>query len=79
MKKSSTGGTIFYRYIVEDLKGVLLLSMIFNGNFAISRRITQLNKWLETLNSKLTKFTAYGLTSPIVLVTTLFSPSLTDA
>jgi len=35
VRKFTTGNTTFYRYIVEDFKGVLLLALIFNGNLAI--------------------------------------------
>jgi Cytochrome C and Quinol oxidase polypeptide I len=56
VRKFTTGNTTFYRYIVEDLKGVLLLALIFNGNLAIpgspegNSRINQLSKWIECIN-----------------------------
>jgi hypothetical protein len=34
----------YYRYFVEDFKGVVLLCFIFNGNLVLSNRITQLSK-----------------------------------
>lgn len=32
----------YYRYFVEDLKGVLLLCVLFNGNLVLPHRINQL-------------------------------------
>lgn len=43
VRKFTTGKVNFYRYIVEDIKGVLLLALIFNGNLAIPNRINQLS------------------------------------
>ena len=53
VRKIDTGGTIFYRYVVEDFKGVLLLALIFNGNLALTHRVSQLDKWLREINLKL--------------------------
>lgn len=39
----------FYRFIVEDNANVRLLAHLFNGNLVISRRITQLQAWLNVL------------------------------
>lgn len=71
----------FYRYIVEDFKGVLLLVLIFNGNLAIPNRINQLSKWIDSINGKLenSKSTIFNLVSTITLITTVFIPTLTDA
>lgn len=81
VRKIDTGGTVFYRYIVEDLKGVILLALIFNGNLCITHRVTQLGKWLTDINLKLSTSGSkiYGLCTPITLITTLFKPSLTNA
>jgi hypothetical protein len=77
----------FYRYIVEDFKGVLLLALIFNGNLAIpgsppgNSRINQLSKWINCINGKLenSKSTIFNLVPTITLITSLFLPTLTDA
>jgi hypothetical protein len=50
VRKFTTENTTFYRYVVEDFKGVLLLALIFNGNLAIPNRINQLSKWIECIN-----------------------------
>ena len=81
MRKIDEKGTIFYRYVVEDFTGVLLLALIFNGNLAIPKRVIQLDKWLSEINLKLsTKGSRiYGLCSTIVHSTCLFKPSLKNA
>lgn len=81
VRKFTTGKVNFYRYIVEDIKGVLLLALIFNGNLAIPNRINQLSKWIDCINEKLgnSKSTIFNLVSTITLITTLFLPTLTDA
>ena len=78
MRKIDEKGTIFYRYVVEDFTGVLLLALIFIGNLAIPKRVIQLDKWLSEINLKLsTKGSRiYGLCSTIVHSTCLFKPSL---
>lgn len=79
--KVSSGSTIFYRYVVGDIKGVMLLALIFNGNLAIPHRVTQLGRWLDDINGKLKNpnSTIFELCSPIVLISSLFLPSLYDA
>ncbi len=79
--KRWAGGTVYCRYIVEDFKGVLLLTLIFNGNLCIKHRVAQLDKWLTDINLRLSTPTSkiYGLCSTITLITTLFKPSLTNA
>ena len=81
VRKFTTGKVTFYRYIVEDFKGVLLLALIFNGNLAIPNRINQLSKWIDCINGKLnnSKSTIFNLVSTITLITTVFLPTLTDA
>ena len=81
VRKIDTGGTVYYRYIVEDFKGVLLLALIFNGNLCLTHRVTQLGKWITEINLRLSTPTSniYGLCSNITLITTLFKPSLTNA
>ena len=81
VRKIDNGGTVFYRYIVEDLKGILLLALIFNGNLCITHRVTQLGKWLTDINLKLCSAGSkiYGLCTTITLITILFKPSLTNA
>uniref|UniRef100_UPI0028E0A2EF hypothetical protein n=1 Tax=Perenniporia fraxinea TaxID=1350006 RepID=UPI0028E0A2EF len=81
VRKIDTGGTVFYRYIVEDFKGVLLLALIFNGNLCLRHRVTQLAKWLTDINLNLSTpgSKIYGLCPTITLITTLSKPSLTNA
>ena len=81
VRKFTTGKVTFYRYIVEDFKGVLLLALIFNGNLAIHNRVNQLTKWINCLNKKLLnpKSSIFHLSSTITVITTLFLPTLTDA
>lgn len=60
VRKFTSGKSVFHRYVVEDYKGVLLLSLIFNGNLAIlffskekkKHRVSQLEKWLVDINKK---------------------------
>lgn len=42
-------GNIFYRFVVEDLKSVLVLAHLFNGNLVMPNRVEQLQKWLKVL------------------------------
>ena len=81
VRKIDTASTVYYRYIVEDFKGVLLLALIFNGNLCLTHRVTQLGKWITEINIKLSTPTSniYGLCSSITLITTIFKPSLTNA
>lgn len=81
VRKFTSGKVTYYRYIVQDLKGVLLVTIIFNGNLAIPKRINQLSKWIDCLNGKLanSKSTIFNLVSTITLITSVFLPTLTDA
>ncbi len=81
VRKNDTGGTVYYRYIVEDFKGILLLALIFNGNLCLKNRVTQLGKWITEINLRLSTPTSniYGLCSTVSLITTLFKPSITNA
>lgn len=80
VREFTTGNTIFYRFIVEDFKGIFLLAVLFNGNLAIPHRISQLERWIQNINEKLSKLThpLNGITN-ITLITSLFIPSLNDA
>jgi len=44
VKFCRSGSTVFYRYIVQDLIGVLLLCILFNGNLCLLHRISQLSR-----------------------------------
>ena len=81
VRKIDNGGSVYYRYIVEDFKGVLLLALIFNGNLCLRHRVIQLGKWITEINLRLSTPTSniYGLCSTITLITTLFKPSITNA
>jgi hypothetical protein len=80
VRKYTTANTTFYRYVVEDFDGTFLLAVLFNGNLAIPHRISQLEKWVENINQKLSNFpkSMHGYTS-ISLITCMFIPSLNDA
>jgi hypothetical protein len=80
VRQYTTVNTTFYRYIVEDFEGILLLAVLFNGNLAIPHRISQLEKWFENINQKLSKLahSKYDF-SAITLITSLFIPSLNNA
>ena len=81
VRKFNSGGSEFYRYIVDEINGILLLALIFNGNLVLPRRIEQLSRWLEDINDKLKtpNSNIFNLTSKIILVNSLFIPSLNDA
>jgi hypothetical protein len=53
VRKFNSGGSEYSRYIVDEINGILLLSLIFNGHLVLPRRIEQLSRWLEDLNEKL--------------------------
>jgi hypothetical protein len=42
-------GNIFYRFIVLDLKSILVLAHLFNGNLILPNRVEQLRKWIKVL------------------------------
>lgn len=42
--QSCGASTVFYRYIVQDLMGILLLCILFNGNLCLLHRISQLSR-----------------------------------
>ena len=81
IRKIKYKGTMIYRYVVEDLTGILLLTLIFNGNLVIPHRINQLNKWLFIINLKLKTqgSRVYGLCSTIIPSSYLFKPNLKNA
>ncbi len=81
VRKIESKGNTFYRYIVEDFTGVLLLALIFNGNLAVPNRVKQLDKWLSEINQKLITQGSriYLLCSTIVPNTYVFKPSLKNA
>ncbi len=74
-------GKGFYRYIVTDIKSILLLCLLFNGNLVLPHRVEQLGQWIIDLNAKLTtpKSRIYGLIPLITLITDTANPSLEDA
>ena len=81
VRQIDSGGTVYYRYFVENFTGVLLLALIFNGKFATTHRVTQLGKWLDVINLKLITPGSknFGLCSTITLITTLFKPNLKNS
>jgi len=74
-------GSVCYRYIVDDLRGVLLLALLFNGNLVLLHRVHQLREWLAVINRSLANPLSrhFGLMTPIVLIDALFLPGLHDA
>lgn len=61
----------FSRYIVTDRNHILLLTYLFNGNLVLAHRHSQLSKWINVLNSK--------ISTPLTIISTLAVPSLKDA
>lgn len=47
--KSKSGGTEYYRFIVEDKENIRILTHLFNGNLVLPHRLAQLKSWLIVL------------------------------
>ena len=43
----------YYRYSVTNLKEILILCVLFNGNLVLPYRITQLGRWIININASL--------------------------
>jgi len=71
----------YYCYFVEDLKGVILLCLLFNGNLVLQHRIIQLSKWIDNINNSLSNLGSryYNFTAAIVHNIIPFVPTLADA
>lgn len=69
-------GKGYYRYTVTDVKGILLLCFLFNGNLVLPYRVEQLGQWIIDLNAKLQnpRSLIYGLI-PLITEITDKSPS----
>jgi hypothetical protein len=74
-------GNGYYRYIVTDSKGILLLCLLFNGNLVLPHRVEQLSQWIIDLNAKLTSSRSqiYGQIPQITAITDTTKPSLKNA
>jgi hypothetical protein len=74
-------GEGFYRYIVTETKGILLLCLLFNGNLVLPYRVEQLGQWIIDLNAKLSspRSRIYKLIPLITAITDTTKPSLKDA
>jgi hypothetical protein len=74
-------GNGYYRYIVTDSKGILLLCLLFNGNLVLPYRVEQLSQWIIDLNAKLTspKSQISGQIPQITAITDTTKPSLKNA
>jgi hypothetical protein len=74
-------GAGYYRYTVTDVKGILLLCLLFNGNLVLPYRVEQLGQWIIDLNVKLQnpRSLIYGLIPLITEITDTTKPSLKDA
>jgi hypothetical protein len=86
VSKFGSGKNSYSRYIVDDIKGIILLSLIFNGNLVLFHRVRQLGKWIDDINAKLQNPNACFTSQPIfkfysniILKTYLFLPSLNNA
>lgn len=81
VREFKSGSTVFYRYIVSDFTGVLLLCVLFNGNLCLNHRISQLSVWITAINMKLDYSSSriYGLSDLIILIATPVLPTLKDA
>jgi len=81
VKQFKTGNTVFYRYIVSDFTGVLLLCVLFNGNLCLKHRILQLSRWITDINVKLSSPTSkiYNLCPLLILIEIPIFPTLSDA
>jgi hypothetical protein len=71
----------YFRYQVGDMKGVLLLCVLFNGNLVLPYRIGQLSKWVLELNAKMVNIRSksFGLHKALVHITIPRVPTLLDA
>lgn len=74
-------GKGYYRYTVTDVKGILLLCFLFNGNLVLPYRVEQLGQWIIDFNAKLQnpRSLIYGLIPLITEITDTTKPSLKDA
>lgn len=70
----------YYRYFVVDLKGVILLCLLFNRNLVLQHRINPLEKWINNINNSLSNTNSryYNFTTTIVHNIIPFVPTLTD-
>nr|QCQ69106.1 LAGLIDADG endonuclease [Powellomyces hirtus] len=73
-------GAIYYRFTVMDLKHILLLVLLFNGNLAITKSVQHLGRWVNDVNARLTLpgSVIYGLCLPVTHINSLFLPTLSD-
>lgn len=71
----------YYRYIVVDIKEILLLSSIFNGNLVLKHRVNQLQQWIIDINAKIiqSRSKIYNLTPILILISTCVEPSLNSS
>ena len=56
MGKVIRQGKTTSRYIIQDILGLYLISLIFNGQIRTPSRLISFNKWLNSLNLKITTF-----------------------
>lgn len=77
----SSKNTVFHRYIVTDIKSILLLTLLFNGNLLIPHRIKQLTKWISDVNNRLITSTSSitNVTDPIIQIMAIQPVSLNNA
>ena len=71
----------YYRYIIEDLKGIILLYLLLNGNLVKHHRIIQLSKWVLNINNSLANSNSqyFNFTTAIEFNIEPIFPTLTNA
>jgi len=71
----------YYRFIVQDIKHILILCTLFNGNLVLPHRVSQLSKWIELLNKKLiqTNSSIFNIYPILPLNSTMIRPTLQDS
>jgi hypothetical protein len=81
VKKFQSGNTVYYRYIVQDLIGVLLLCLLFNRNLCLQHCILQLSRWIIDINVKLSSSTSqiFELCPLLSLIEKPIMPTLNDS
>lgn len=61
----------YYRFIVEDKAGIVMLTHIFNGNLVLQHRVNQLSCWFAAMDVALTLHAPY--------IVSVVLPTLQDA
>ena len=70
-------GNIFYRFMVLDLKNILILAHLFNGNLVLPNRVLQFKKWFTVLNTR-PSLTNLLFEHPLIYSYKVITPTLQD-